>query len=231
MIGGSVPSENNVQLLHIITNKRYSISFTRNAQQRFAVAQQISSMLSYAICCNKHGKIRQTLAVQYLTQCISVQQSNNIHSIQENRSPWGPPALLCLSAGDEKSFWLISRVRNAKSSKTYFMVGHQRIFGGTRMLKLSSPLRWLSKLWVNDGNTSYREKGKELDVQQLYFLWIWLEKNSQLTSAEAKNVSLWSVPLIVILTPIVCRGYSYKQELPCQDSLSSTTGSVGCKWS
>lgn len=71
------------------------------------------------------------------------------------------------------------------------------------MLKLSSLLCWLSKSWVNDGNTSHREKRKELDVQQLNFLYTFSMRETQkMTSAEAEMFFLWSSPLIVILTPI-----------------------------
>ena len=160
MIGGSI--------LYLVKTMRncctlsqpsgFCIYFTRNAPQRF--------MLSAATSMVRLERLR------LRGTWLSAFRFNSLTTYIQFRKTVHREDLLLLETKKKKSFWLISRVRNAKSSKTYFMLRHQRIFGGTWMFKLSSPLCWLSKPWVNDGNTLYREERREFDAQWLYVLWI-----------------------------------------------------------
>lgn len=92
---------------------------------------------------------------------------------------------------------------------------------------LSSPLYWLSKPWVNDGNTSHRGRKRNAwcTAAQIFFFRN-LEKNKKLTSAENRKVFPLKLSLDSYINTRVTPTNSNHR-----DGLWSTAGSVGCKWS
>lgn len=160
---------------------------TLSQTSSYASISPVTLNNGYAICSNKHGKISQTVVVQYLTQSISVQQSITV------RTPTVP---------------------HTKKSKAKSSILHgwaSKNLWGTQMVKLSSPLCWLSKPWVNDGNTLYKESGKSL----MYSSSIFYEVKHKIDLSWSKNSFSLKYSLDSNINTDRC--YTYKHKLPSQE--------------